>query len=39
MSNDKQCNKTLSPKIQGFSGKDKLPASKPVPKNTSECFI
>lgn len=36
MSNDKQCLKTLSPKVQGFSGKDKPPAIKTVPKKKTK---
>jgi len=39
MSNDKQCLKTLSPKVQGFSGKDKPPAIKTVPKNSNESLF
>ena len=31
--------KTLSPKIQGFLGKVKLPTSKSVPKNKNENFF
>ena len=39
MSNDKQCNKTLSPKVLGFLGKDKLPISKSAPKKLNESLF
>jgi len=37
MSNDKQWNKTLSPKIQGFRDKNKAYPSKTAPKNYIGC--